>query len=445
MLRNDTGSVRWVVIHLLAALAISLVVNFSYMLLLIVDERPMDAPPPRENRAPRSCRMISEFTGVLQVAPDGYGYLIDPLTRDSVYVPQPKLFRFGLCDGDTLRVKTALPNREDGHYILRDVVERNGEEYDPALLYHRPSEAFDITVQLLFYLCLSFLMILLITFGAERNNYALSFYLKRVGCCLVAVVPLYMLAPVFRGPSGDIVFNFMSGHPFNYMVLLRQTFAVVVSMLYGYLYGLLRRSQQMALENERLKNENLTSRYNMLVSQINPHFFFNSLNSLAMLVRETQNDRALDYIEQLSYVFRYIIQNGRNMLVPLDEELRFAEAYSYLFRTRYADKLFFDFSVDGEHRNWQLPALTLQPLIENAVKHNTITRNNPFHVQIRTEGDRLVVSNPRIPKIDPEPGTGIGLENLKNRWELITGGTIEVVCDERKFEVRLPLQKPAAK
>lgn len=325
------------------------------------------------------------------------------------------------------------------------MVERNGEEYDPALLYHRPSEAFDIMVQLLFYLCLSFLMILLITFGAERNNYALSFYLKRVGCCLVAVVPLYMLAPVFRGPSGDIVFNFMSGHPFNYMVLLRQTFAVVVSMLYGYLYGLLRRSQQMALENERLKNENLTSRYNMLVSQINPHFFFNSLNSLAMLVRETQNDRALDYIEQLSYVFRYIIQNGRNMLVPLDEELRFAEAYSYLFRTRYADKLFFDFSVDGEHRNWQLPALTLQPLIENAVKHNTITRNNPFHVQIRTEGDRLVVSNPRIPKIDPEPGTGIGLENLKNRWELITGGTIEVVCDERKFEVRLPLQKPAAK
>ncbi len=111
-----------------------------------------------------------------------------------------------------------------------------------------------------------------------------------------------------------------------------------------------------------------------------------------MLVREAQNDRALVYIDQLSYAFRYIIQNGQNMLVRLDEEARFAEAYSYLFKIRYTDKLFFDIRIDAEYRDWLLPALSLQPLMGNAVKHNAITRSQPFHVRISTEkgvSDRL--------------------------------------------------------
>ena len=229
---------------------------------------------------------------------------------------------------------------------------------------------------------------------------------------------------------------------FEYMLLLKCSFAVVVSILYGRIYVLISQRQAVELENEQLKNENLTTRYDMLVSQINPHFFFNSLNSLAMLVREGEGEKALTYIDQLSYAFRYIIQNGQSTLVPLSEELKFAEAYSYLFRIRYADKLFFDVEVDEAHAQWLLPALSLQPLIGNAVKHNTITRSKPFHVSIRTEGDWLVVSNPLIPKLEAEPSTGIGLENLSNRWLLATGRRIEVIRTEDRFTVRLPLQNP---
>ena len=180
----------------------------------------------------------------------------------------------------------------------------------------------------------------------------------------------------------------------------------------------------------------------MLVSQINPHFFFNSLNSLAMLIREHDEEKALTYIDRLSYTFRYIIQNGQNTLSTLDEELRFADAYSYLFRIRYADKLFFDVETDSSLGAWQLPALTLQPLIGNAVKHNTITKNRPFHISIRTEGEYLVVSNTIAPKLEPEPGTGIGLKNLDDRYRLITGRGIEVTDDGQTFTVRLPLSKP---
>ncbi|MEG2239857.1 MAG: histidine kinase, partial [Alistipes sp.] len=220
------------------------------------------------------------------------------------------------------------------------------------------------------------------------------------------------------------------------------SFAVVVTMLYGRIYVLISQRQAVVVENEQLKNENLTTRYNMLVSQINPHFFFNSLNSLAMLVREKLNDKALTYIDRLSYTFRYILQNGQSTLISLEEEVRFIEAYSYLFKVRYADKLFFDIAIDEKYRAWMLPAMSLQPLIGNAVKHNTITKNKPFHITIRTQDDYLIVSNPKVPKLEPEPGTGIGLENLRNRWHLITGRHIEVIDTGTEFIVRLPLQKP---
>ena len=318
---------------------------------------------------------------------------------------------------------------------------RNGEEFDYSTLYNRPSRTSELTLQLIYYLVVSFIMLSILT-SARRNYKAGRFALHCMGC-LVAAAALYIFAPVREWHSGQIVLNFMSGHIFDYMLLLKCSFAVAVSMLYGWVYVLNSKQQAVVMENERLKNENLTTRYNMLVGQINPHFFFNSLNSLAMLVREKHDDKALTYIDQLSYTFRYIIQNGQSTLMTLDEELKFIEAYSYLFEIRYADKLFFDIDVDDKYRSWTLPALSLQPLIGNAVKHNTITRSKPFHISIRTEQGWLVVANPKVPKIEPEPSTGIGLENLRNRWHLITGRDIEIIDTDKEFVVRMPLQKPA--
>lgn len=437
-----TGYSQWAM-NLLVALAISLVVNFSYMLLLLVEDRPND-PLPREKRMPMRPECRAEQSGVVAIHPDGYGYLLVDGGTDSVYVAPHRIKRYGLKDGDRVQAQV-WAGQAGGHDNLHHVLTLNGEAFDSARLFQQPSHAVDFGIQLLYYLLLSFVFVTLLTAGGERREYRASFYVRRVGWCLIVAVPLYLVVPVVHWPTGRIVLNFTSGRLFDYMVMLRHTFTFVVSLLYGYLFGLLRKSQRMALENELLKNESLTSRYNMLVSQINPHFFFNSLNSLSMLVREGQNERALTYIDQLSYAFRYIIQNGQNMLVRLDEEARFAEAYSYLFKIRYTDKLFFDIRIDDARRDWLLPALSLQPLMGNAVKHNAITRSQPFHVRIYTENDFLIVSNPKIPKLDPEPGTGIGLENLRNRWELITGRSIEIVSTDEMFEVRMPLLNPNEK
>lgn len=160
-----------------------------------------------------------------------------------------------------------------------------------------------------------------------------------------------------------------------------------------------------------------------------------------MLVREQDNDRALEYIDQLSYTFRYIIQNGQSSVTTLRDEIAFAEAYAYLFKIRYEDKLFFEFDIAEEYLGWTLPALSLQPLIGNAVKHNTITSKNPLRVVIRVVDGVLEVENQKHAKLDVEPSTGIGLQNLSSRWQIVTGRDIEVVDSEERFMVRLPLEK----
>ena len=422
------------ILNLLVALAVSLVVNFSYVLLLIVDQKSDGQPRPA-----KASVIARGEEGTLRVSPDGHGYIVYE-NGDSVYVMMQRIYRMNLKDGDRLVANLAAPRRHGAHPVMTELRMRNGEEFDYSTLFNRPSKTTELALQLFYYLVVSFIMLSILT--SVHRRYTPGRFVRHCIWCVLAAAALYMVAPVTEWRSGRIMLNCMGDHIFDYMLLLKCSFAVAVSMLYGWVYVLNSKQQAVVMENERLKNEHLTTRYNMLVGQINPHFFFNSLNSLAMLVREKHDDKALTYIDQLSYTFRYIIQNGQSTLMTLDEELKFIEAYSYLFEIRYADKLFFDIDVDDKYRSWTLPALSLQPLIGNAVKHNTITRSKPFHISIRTEQGWLVVANPKVPKIEPEPSTGIGLENLRNRWHLITGRDIEIIDTDKEFVVRMPLQKP---
>ena len=424
------------ILNLLVALAVSLVVNFSYVLLLIVDQKSDGQPRPA-----KASVIARGEEGTLRVSPDGHGYIVYE-NGDSVYVMMQRIYRMNLKDGDRLVANLAAPRRHGAHPVMTELRMRNGEEFDYSTLFNRPSKTTELALQLFYYLVVSFIMLSILT--SVRRRYTPGRFVRHCIWCVLAAAALYMVAPVTEWRSGRIMLNCMGDHIFDYMLLLKCSFAVAVSMLYGWVYVLNSKQQAVVMENERLKNENLTTRYNMLVGQINPHFFFNSLNSLAMLVREKHDEKALTYIDQLSYTFRYIIQNGQSTLMTLDEELKFVEAYSYLFKIRYADKLFFDIDIEEKYRTWTLPALSLQPLIGNAVKHNTITRSKPFHISIRTENGWLVVSNPKVPKLEPEPSTGIGLENLRNRWHLVTGRDIEIIDTDKEFVVRMPLHTPLA-
>lgn len=425
------------ILNLLVALAVSLVVNFSYVLLLIVDQKSDGQPRPA-----KASVIARGEEGTLRVSPDGHGYIVYE-NGDSVYVMMQRIYRMNLKDGDRLVANLAAPRRHGAHPVMTELRMRNGEEFDYSTLFNRPSKTTELALQLFYYLVVSFIMLSILT--SVRRRYTPGRFVRHCIWCVLAAAALYMVAPVTEWRSGRIMLNCMGDHIFDYMLLLKCSFAVAVSMLYGWVYVLNSKQQAVVMENERLKNENLTTRYNMLVGQINPHFFFNSLNSLAMLVREGDEQKALTYIDQLSFSFRYIIRNGQNMLTTLAEELRFAEAYGYLFKIRYADKLFFDVDVAPKYLDYRLPVLTLQELLSNAVKHNAITKRRPLRVSIRVENGQLVVSNPLLPKLDAEPCTGIGLHNLDSRWQLITGHGIRIDRSEEIFSVCMSLLKPRTK
>lgn len=463
----------------LAAIVLTLIVNFSYLISMIVDERERDRETFRQERQEERERYRPQFEGTLHLSPDGYGYLIAEngdgfimppgweehehrrpnnvaeqgdeaqtdrrwYHTDSVFVNQAAIFIYNLQDGDQILGTLNRPRGEANPSLDRPL-RKNGEDIAP-VVYDRPNRSEEFIIQLLFYFCLSLIALTVMTFRFDANNFTLRRYSLRCAITLLVIACCYMFTPVVdwspRSSEITMILRLNRDNLLDWMAVSKYLIVLIVAFLYGRIYGMLLKQQQIQIENEHLRTENLQTRYNMLLGQISPHFFFNSLNSLSMLVREKSDEKALAYIDQLSYTFRYIIQNGQNTLSTLEEEIEFARAYGELFKVRYADKLFFDIDINPELNSWMLPALSLQPLIGNAVKHNTITRKMPLNVKIYTEGTTLIVSNRKAPKIEAEPSTGIGLENLRNRWLLIAGREFEIVESDEFFTIHLPLQKP---
>lgn len=322
------------------------------------------------------------------------------------------------------------------HFVFLILTSTNAQARESARHFSDKTPLF-LTLEVVFYLLLAFVLLSIFTW--KTNKERPEIFYKRLLLALVVSVCIYFFAPNMNR-YGDFDIMLTSHRLFNPMVVLKFSFTLVVVTLYGKIYELIGMQQKIIVENEKLKTENLRSRYDVLINQMNPHFFFNSLNSLAMLVRESKNNDALNYIDRLSDTFRYIIQSGKNSMTTLREEILFLESYKYLLEIRYEGKLFIDVEIPEEYMERTLPTLTLQPLVENAVKHNTITRSKPLHVTITTKGDNLFISNPIQPKIDAsESGTGIGLKNVDSRYKLLTDGEISVIDDGHSFTVILPL------
>lgn len=205
-----------------------------------------------------------------------------------------------------------------------------------------------------------------------------------------------------------------------------------------YIIYLVRRQQQVLIENEQLQAENLRNQYEVLKSQLNPHMLFNSLNTLQSLVRENQ-DKAQDYIQELSRVLRYTLQSNEAQSVSLREEMEFASAYIFLLKMRFENNLQFDIHTDRAFEDYRLPPMSVQVLIENAVKHNEISDRNPLTIHIATDREgHLSVSNNIQPKWTATPGTGIGLANLAKRYRLLFKQDIQIT-EGKAFTVCIPL------
>ncbi|MCG8577106.1 MAG: histidine kinase [Flavobacteriales bacterium] len=194
------------------------------------------------------------------------------------------------------------------------------------------------------------------------------------------------------------------------------------------------------MRNEELQKENLQSQLEVLKSQVNPHFLFNSLNTLISVIPE-DSELAVKFANDLSKVYRYILEIKDKEFVSLDKELTCIDSYEFLLKIRFGDAVHFERGDLGDTKTSYIVPLAIQMLIENAVKHNVLSDSRNLVIKMRMEGEELVVSNNYQPKKINEPSTKLGLENIKRRYELLSQSKISVKQTDELFEVRIPIIK----
>ncbi|MFN3997413.1 sensor histidine kinase [Algoriphagus sp.] len=196
--------------------------------------------------------------------------------------------------------------------------------------------------------------------------------------------------------------------------------------------------RKSAIEAEQLRSEKLASQYQSLKDQLNPHFLFNSLNVLSNLVYENA-DKSAAFIQKLSKIYRYVLDVQQEELVELNREMDFAKNYLELQKIRFEENLIFSIHLENE-KGFFIPPLSLQLLLENAIKHNEASQDHPLLIHISQKGKELWISNSFQPKSSPKDDSpGIGLNNISMRYRLLSDQQIEVAQDENEFLVRLPL------
>lgn len=200
-----------------------------------------------------------------------------------------------------------------------------------------------------------------------------------------------------------------------------------------------RRLQDVQVQAERLEKENVQAQFAALKSQVNPHFLFNSLSILSSLVH-ADAELSEKFIDQLSRAYRYILEQKDNERVLLKTELEFIQAYRFLLNIRFENKFDVIINVpEADQTRYSIAPLTLQLLVENAVKHNRMSAKEPLQVQIQLEDNDLVVRNNLQPRPQSENSTGVGLQNIITRYTLLTERPVWVGESDGSFVVKVPL------
>ncbi|MEJ2594634.1 MAG: two-component regulator propeller domain-containing protein [bacterium] len=254
-------------------------------------------------------------------------------------------------------------------------------------------------------------------------------------------------------PSGDYTFrlaafndymqNVSEIHAVHFSILkpfyLRWWFILIVIMvLLGIFYFfLLYRENRLKLVETR-KKEKLEFEFQTLKNQINPHFLFNSFSTLISMI-EDQPKQAVEYADSLSDFFRNILEVKETELIPLREELLMLRNYYFIQKNRFDENLDMQVQLDENILESKIPPLSLQLLVENAVKHNIISRNKPLQIRVTNDDEHIIVSNNLQPKLKMESSTGLGLKNIMDRYHIITGKKVSIADSETHFTVLLPI------
>jgi len=249
-----------------------------------------------------------------------------------------------------------------------------------------------------------------------------------VVCIVITLVTVY----VYGGESSYIFTEQGKGN-----VLITFIVVAVITLVF-YAVGFFKQVQEEKLVNEKLRKEKISAELNALKSQVDPHFLFNSFNVLSGLIEENP-PQAQKFLGGLSKIYRYVLENRNESLVTLDQELKFAEQYLALQKIRFENGIIVDLDISENSLTKKLPALSLQLLLENAITHNGFDAHSPLNISMSSNRESIIVKNNKQERNRLNPGSGMGLKNIEERYSLqnVEGFKIEDTKDN--FIVHLPL------
>ncbi len=231
------------------------------------------------------------------------------------------------------------------------------------------------------------------------------------------------------------------GYSLNSMLMMYEFRGILINLtIYVFLFLLYQtfHTQLISIELERTKAAHVGAKFELLKQQVNPHFLFNSLNTLKSMV-DVQDIHASEFILKLSDFYRFTLENRVNDLIRLDEEIDILKAYLFLLKARFEDGISMEIDLPVSKPGTAIPPFTLQLLAENCIKHNVISLDMPLQIRLYTEDEYIVMENNLQPKLNPEGSTGMGLENISQRYLHLNHTPIIIEKRADIFKVKLPV------
>ncbi|HSN48627.1 MAG TPA: 2TM domain-containing protein [Flavobacterium sp.] len=221
----------------------------------------------------------------------------------------------------------------------------------------------------------------------------------------------------------------------DYIVTSIFTFIILFIVHFIYIY---KAYQENKVKEQKIIAGTASAKFESLKNQIDPHFLFNSLNVLSSLIEENP-ENAQKFTTSLSKIYRYVLEQKDKELVSVEEELAFAKTYMNLLKMRFENSLFYELPTTNHNPEAKVVPLSLQLLLENTVKHNVVSEQKPLHIRIYFEGDYLAIQNDYQKKEVLQERKGVGLQNIINRYGIITNRKVLIEQNEKTFTVKIPV------
>ncbi|MET3877889.1 histidine kinase [Chitinophaga sp. OAE865] len=258
-------------------------------------------------------------------------------------------------------------------------------------------------------------------------------YSKLLSSLLFGLVVMLGLAYIQQ-----LILSHINFGPAMLMVEVRGILINLVFYMFLHLLQQNYENQHVTMELERIKSDNLSAQYELLKQQVNPHFLFNSLNTLKAMV-ESGEQEAVDFIIKLSNFYRFTLESRKLDLIHVREEMDILNAYLFLQKARFGDGFTFTSTLSDQLLETLIPPFTLQLLVENCIKHNIVSLDKPLHIRIYEEDDKIIVENQVQQKTGEQNSLGVGLKNIDLRYQHLMQQHIDIVANEKTFKIKLPL------